>query len=132
MLEELLSQLKLQLGIDFEAIPNQKGQFSLLIDPQTKVFVKDLEPGAYFSTPLAPFLEEGRESIVMHLMKANYIGQGTGDGALALDTEEKNLLFTLSCPKHLTYQTFCEALESFLNFTAYWRTEVTSPKFKIL
>jgi len=57
------------------------------------------------------------------LMKANLLGQGTGEQAIGLDHEEKSL--TLSCiiPYDINYKEFKEKIEDFVNYLDYWRLE---------
>jgi len=65
-----------------------------------------------------------KEEAFIYLMKANLLGQGTGNQVLGLDPEEKTL--TLSCiiPYDMDYREFKERIEDFVNYLDYWRLEV--------
>jgi hypothetical protein len=57
-------------------------------------------------------------------MQANYLGQLTGPSRIGLSQDGKYLTLSLSIPYELTYRSFRELLEDFVNFLLYWREEV--------
>ncbi len=60
----------------------------------------------------------------MLLMKANFLGQGTGGGALGLKEDESSLTLSLSLPYEMNYKVFKDSLEEFANFIDYWKKEL--------
>jgi len=61
----------------------------------------------------------------MMCMRANLLGQGTGDGAIGLDADEKTMLFSLAIERNLNYEEFKMSLEEFVNYCAFWRRQLT-------
>jgi len=124
MLEKYLQQLILDLELEPIAPKDENQQFFIPINEKLKICVKELEPGFLFRSTigLCPTLK--KEELFIWLMKANFLGQGTGGGILGLDPEEKWVVFSLSLPFEMNYKTFKEALEDFANYSDYWKEEL--------
>ena len=123
MLEENLKRL----AEDLELPPfPPKDSNSCVLLPLAKdlmVSIKALRSGLAFFASVAPAPLQKKEEAFMYFMKANLLGQGTGDQVLGLDPEEKSL--TLSCviPYDMDYKEFKEKIEDFANYLDYWRLE---------
>jgi hypothetical protein len=134
MLEHIFHDLEKHLGL--QAIKDENsplGPYCLPINESLSVWVKELNPGAMLKTVIRPLsLDLDKETLFSYLMKANYIGQGTGGGIIALDPEEKTLTLSLIMPYEVNYRIFRDRLEEFINYLEFWKSELerleTTPK----
>lgn len=122
MIEKHLTQLFTELGL---APPPSFEKDSLL---KITLFsfpmeVLKLESGAYISAPIAPLPTNEKEEFLLKVMKANYLGQGTGGAALGLREDESFLTLSLSLPYEMNYRAFKDAIEDFVNYVEYWKNE---------
>lgn len=74
---------------------------------------------------------EGREAVLQSMLEANFFGQGTGGGTLALDGERGEVLLQrILMMNHADLQDLVNALEQFLQFAEGWterlKTEVSA------
>ena len=122
MIEQHLQQLFAELGLGslppFEKDGNIKVTIASFPIEMTK-----LDPGAHFSALVAPLPTNEREEFLLKLMKANFLGQGTGGAVLGLKEDESFLTLSLSMPYEMNYRAFKDAVEEFVNFLEYWKTE---------
>jgi len=65
-----------------------------------------------------------REECLTLVMRANFLGQGTGGAVIGLDAEEKYLTLSLTIPYEVEFKTFNELLDDFVNYVDYWREQV--------
>ncbi len=65
-----------------------------------------------------------KEDLFIYLMKANFLGQGTGGSAIGLDQDENFLTLSLVLPYDMNYIMFRDALEDFANYIDYWKAEL--------
>lgn len=123
MLERMLNHLREK----FPAIPEiqkiEENEYLLLVGDK-KMIVKDLDPGASLITLLCGFPEEKREELLIFLMKANFLGQGTGGSVLGMTPDEKALTLSFTMPYEVNYEIFKERLEDFVNYVDYWRAKI--------
>lgn len=125
-LEELLEKTYLEFKLDAIPQKNKQGVYELILTPKEQVHISELNPGLFFIGQILPLPEEGnKEALFIHLMRANFLGQGTGGGAIGIDEKEKRFLFSLSINHEIGYSAFKEALEDFFNYTSYWKEEIT-------
>ncbi len=124
MLEENLKRLAEDLQLPPFPPKDLQSCYKLTLSDDLLIIVKKNQEGLAFFANLAPLLFQKKESAFIYLMKANLLGQGTGDQALGIDFEEKSL--TLSCiiPYDMEYKEFKERIENFVNYLYYWRFEV--------
>lgn len=125
MLEQLLSQLVEEMEMDGMPLKDEQGAFLLKLSPEMQVSIKELEPGIFFHAPLSILQDSKKEELLMYLMKANFLGQGTGGSVISLDNEEKSLTLSLVLPYDMNYKTFRDLLEDFTNYVDYWREELS-------
>ena len=85
----------------------------------------DLDPGVALSAKILQCPQKRREDLFMFLMRANLLGQGTGNSRIGLTFDEKTLTLSSGLPYEMNYKTFRETLEDFINYLLYWREEVT-------
>ena len=126
MLDRYLKQLSEELKLPTPPIDEQK-RYHVAIGDQ-KIVLKELDPGVYFSTEISPVPPHRKEDLCMLLMRANFLGQGTGGGTIGMSEDESLLTLSLAIPYEMNYKTFHESLEDFANFVDYWKKEVS--KFK--
>lgn len=122
ILKTLLEQLceELELG----AIPPaDELKFHHFKINSFEISMKDLDPGFYFSSNIGPLPKKKKEDYLMLLMKANFLGQGTGGATLGLKEDESFLTLSLSLPYEMNYNAFKDSLEDFANFVEYWKKE---------
>lgn len=125
MLKELIAQLRLDLG-NPSSIKEEGEATYFHVDPLLKVSFKELHPGVLLTAPLGPCPKAKREELLIYLMRANFLGQGTGGKAsISLDGDEKFLTLSLSIPYDINYRDFKETLEEFCNYSHYWIEELS-------
>jgi hypothetical protein len=122
MLKNLLEQLNQELGLG-ETPPADELKFHHFKMKSFDISMKDLDPGFYFSSNIGPLPKNKKEEFLMLLMKANFLGQGTGGATLGLKEDESFLTLSLSLPYEMNYIAFKESLEDFANFVEYWKKE---------
>ncbi len=86
--------------------------------------MRKLDVGAYFSALIGPLPTLEREEFLLKLMKANFLGQGTGGGVVGLKEDESFLTLSLNLPYEMDYTSFKEAVEEFINYLEYWKGEI--------
>ena len=124
MLEQLLQKLIEDMEMGETPQKNEMGAYPLVLSSDLQVNIKALDPGLFFYAPLAPLQPQKREELLIYLMKANFLGQGTGDAVIGLDSDEKSLTLSLVLPYDINYKAFKEALEDFVNYVDFWKAEL--------
>jgi len=125
MLKKYLSQLKedLKLGAE-DCKEDERGITHLKINSRLLIFIKKEEAGFGCFSALSPLMGGNREDLFIYLMRANFLGQGTGKSVIGLDLDEKFLTLSFILPYEVNYKIFRESLEDFCNFTDYWKEEI--------
>lgn len=128
MLEPLIKMLAEELELGEVPLKEGKDTWQFPLNPLLTIKMQELDPGMSFWARIGPCPAAKREELFILLMKANFLGQGTGGSTIALD-ENENFL-TLSCvlPYDMNYKMFKDALEDFANFLDYWREELIRHK----
>lgn len=103
---------------------------SLAIHPDYIVEIVDLDPGFALQSHIGPLKTEKKEDLFTYLMRANFLGQGTGGARIGLSADEKSLTLSLGFSYELDYQSFKETIEDFVNYVAYWRSAIISQTVK--
>jgi hypothetical protein len=124
MLEQYLSQLTQELELPLPAPQDDHGLRHLSINPSLRLALQALDPGFHLSAVIGPCPAERREDLFILLMRANFLGQGTGEAVIGLDREEKLLTLSLTVPYEVSYKAFKERVEDFANYIDYWREEL--------
>jgi hypothetical protein len=122
ILKTLLEQLCEELGLG-AVPPADELKFHHFKISSYEISMKDLDPGFYFSANIGPLPKKKKEDFLMLLMKANFLGQGTGGATLGLKEDESFLTLSLSLPYEMNYNAFKDSLEDFANFVEYWKKE---------
>lgn len=124
MLEPLIQKFveELELG---EMPQKQEGNlYELAINPEMTIQLRELDPGVSFWGKIGPCPEAKKEDLYILLMKANFLGQGTGGAAIGMDENENFLTLSSVLPYDMNYKTLKDALEDFANYLDYWRVEL--------
>ena len=120
MLKDLLPQLSQELNVETSLDEQKFYHFKV---GAFDIGMKDLDPGFYFSSNIGPLPKKKTEDFLMLLMKANFLGQGTGGATLGLKEDESFLTLSLSLPYEMNYKAFKDSLEEFANFVEFWKKE---------
>jgi hypothetical protein len=113
------------LNLDQGAYPNENKMYSLDLGDDLVVNYGDLHPGVYMVSYLLPLDVKRREVFSVSLMHLNLFGNGTGGGVIGYDEETKLLTFSQAVPYRLQFEEFKNALEDFINYVEFWKTELT-------
>lgn len=125
--ESLLESFVKTLSEDLELEPSEKdaqGSFTLVLNEEQTFVLRELAGEFLFRARVAPLPVEKQEEGCTHVMRGNFLGQGTGRAILGLDEDEKFLTLSLSLPYDMDYKTFKLTLEEFANYLAYWQQEL--------
>ena len=128
MLEQLMGTLAEELAMEEVPQKQQGNVFQLDLNPETQVVLQELDPGISLWGRIGPCPEAKREDLFMLLMKANFLGQGTGGACIGLEENGNFLTLSLVLPYDMSYKMFREALEDFANYLEYWREELIRHK----
>ena len=115
--------------IQLETVPQkgQQGFYEIALAGSPPVSVKELTsgPGLFFLGYLLPNSDQKtQESLFIYLMKANFLGQGTGRAAIGIDSSEKFFVLTQTLSYAVDDKAFYETLENFLNYMDFWREAI--------
>lgn len=128
MLESFLQTLAQDLCLEeFPKKENQEG-YLVTINSETKVSIQKRDPGFCFWAPIGPLPAERKEELFLLLMRANFLGQGTGGAVIGLDGNENFLTLSSVLPYDMNYKSFKDALEDFVNYLDHWKEELIRHK----
>lgn len=128
MLELLLQQLSEEFALGAPPQKTKENKYPLILSSGMQIDIQILDPGISFYASLAPLQDTKREELLIYLMRANFLGQGTGEGVISLDNDEKLLTLSLLVPYDVDYKTFKTSLEDFANYVDFWRSELAQFK----
>lgn len=123
MLQNLLTQLCAELDIFPVPTKNERKIIPFTLGT-ADIEIRDLEPGFSFLANICPCPAKRREELFLELMRANYLGQTTGSSRIGMSQDEKFLTLSLGMPYEMSYRTFRETVEDFINFLLYWREQI--------
>ncbi len=123
MFEELLEKLCKDLSI---AVPQvtKEAFYPIVFSNTITIRLFDLHPGVAMKAPITTCMKQKREDLFIFIMRANLLGQGTGECHIGLDPEEKYLTLSLGLPYEMNYSLFKEKFEDFVNYLVYWKEEI--------
>ncbi len=123
--EQHLLRLVEELELPTPLSKDKTGAYKLPLGPEMTIFVKENDDGYHLFAEITTLPAHKKEELLILLMRANFLGQGTGGSAIGLDREEKFLTLSLGIPYEVNYKAFRETIEEFTNFVSYWRTEIS-------
>ncbi len=124
MLESHVIQLAENLNLPPQDSQDANQYFHLKISDKINISMKSLNPGLFFLAQLGSLPLKKREDTLSYLMKANFLGQGTGGYVIGIDSEENLLTLSHKITYDINYKTFKEIVEDFANYLSYWQGEV--------
>lgn len=124
MINEFMEQLVKDLELPESIAVERAGVYSLPMDEETSIEVKDNPPGYTLFSSVAPIPPQEKEGLFCHALFGNLLGQGTEGAVLGLTEDGKQLTLTLNFEYPTTYKDFKENLEEFINVVDFWREEV--------
>lgn len=123
MIQEHLTKICQELSLPPPQRDTGREVYLFSLNPKVLLTLRDLTPGFSVFGEIAPCPTQRREELFLYLMRANFLGQGTGGSRIGLDPNEKFLTLSCSFPYEMKYQDFKESLEDFANYLLYWRRE---------
>ena len=123
MLEHYLQQFIEEFSLQTLAPPDDKKRYRLHFGA-LEILLSELTPGVYVYGLIGPVPALKREELFIYLMKANFLGLGTGGAVIGLKEDESFLTLSLALPYDINYRTFKETLETFANFLEFWQKEL--------
>ncbi|MGB7977981.1 MAG: type III secretion system chaperone [Chlamydiales bacterium] len=122
MLREHLEKLCKELALKTPKL-NEQNVFPLRLGVES-LAIRDLDPGVALHANICETPKQKKEELFIYLMRANLLGQGTGGCRIGLNAGENFLTLSWGLPYELSYQSFRETIEDFVNYTIYWREEI--------
>lgn len=123
MLQRYLEQFVEEFKLEAPSPADEQKQRYLTIG-ELCIGLKEIDRGVYLFAKLTPVPQAKREELYIQLMKANFLGQGTGGSTIGLMEDESFLTLSLALPYEINYNTFKETIEDFANFVEFWKKEV--------
>ena len=124
MLERLLQTLSDRLKLEGPLTQDKEQFYTLAFNPETAIKVKEEGASVLLFGRIGHCPQMKREELFAHLMKANFLGQGTGGGCLSLDESGNVLTLSSVLPYDMNFKMFRDAVEDFVNYIDYWRAEL--------
>jgi hypothetical protein len=128
MLEMLLKNLSDEINLETLPKLNEQKFYAFFLNPETEVKIKELDPGVVLLANIGPCPQIKKEELFTYLMKANFLGQGTGGASIGLDDSENSLTLSSVLPYDMNYKMFRDAIEDFVNYIDYWKAELIRHK----
>lgn len=122
-LKQFVERLRQDLGFEQALEANEDGTYSLRLEPDIDVTLKEDPDSIMFYTRLAELPSRNQEAFLTQAMIANLFGKETGGAALGLDNEGERVVLLDFIASGLTYKAFHEKLEDFVNYADAWRQE---------
>lgn len=128
MLETLLNTLSKELHLETPAKKDMHQFYSFFLNPELEIKIKELDPGMVLFATIGPCPQVKKEELFSYLMKANYLGQGTGGASIGLNESENSLTLSSVIPYDMNYKIFRDTIEDFVNYIDYWKAELIRHK----
>ncbi len=124
MLNDFVAQLCVELEIDPVPKMNEAKFVPFRISDRLNVEIRDLNPGISLHAMICPCPKKRLEELFLRLSSANYLGQETAQNRIGLSSDEKSLTLSFGIPYVISYRTFRDTFEDFINFVLYWQEKV--------
>jgi len=124
MLEMHLKQLSEEFSLPSRPHLDKDKFYVLSFNPDLTVKLKEEDPGLILFAQIGALPKIKKEEFFSYVMRANFLGQGTGGGTIALDETESFLTLSSVLPYDMNYKMFRDAVEDFTNYVDYWKTEL--------
>lgn len=128
MLEQFIQTIVQDLEIPELPEKGDGNVYQLHLNSQTAITLQEQEESISLWSRIGPCPVSKKEELFILLMKANFLGQGTGGATIALDENENYLTLSSVLPYDMNYKMFKDALEDFANYLDYWKEELIRHK----
>lgn len=122
MIEKHLTQLFEEMELGSPPAFDKDGAVKVRL-ASFPIHIRKVDLGAHLVANVTPLPTKEKEAFLVKTMEANFLGQGTGGGVLGLKEDESFLTLSLDLPYEMNYPSFKEAIEEFVNYLEYWKTE---------
>ena len=131
--EQYLEKLQSEVGIEKFFEKKDRKAFFLPFG-QRNILIFVAENSFFFSANIGtlPKDEEAIEPFCIHLLFANYLGQGTANNCLGLSPDKQTITLTMDIRGDIDYMMFKEAMEEYVNYFDYWIEEIEQKKIRDL
>ncbi|MGR3973900.1 MAG: type III secretion system chaperone [Candidatus Rhabdochlamydia sp.] len=123
MLEDHIAHLFEEQQLDAPSSFDQQGVIIIPL-PGFHLRIIKKNQGAYLVSTVAPLPQKNQEFLLVRLMQANFLGQGTGQNVLGLGDDEATLTLSLYLSSEMSLDELREGLEQIANYTSYWKDEL--------
>ncbi|MCH9617367.1 MAG: hypothetical protein SP4CHLAM5_09670 [Chlamydiia bacterium] len=128
MLDNLISDLEKYLKTALIQEEDKEGiTYLFSLNDESEIYLKERSYGIYITSTICHFSEQAitsPEDFYIYLMKANYLGIGTGNSIISIAPGEKFLTLSLLIDYEVNYKMFRDLLEDFVNYRSYWSVEI--------
>lgn len=120
-LSDLLNELALSLELAPPPPAEKKRPIHMELSPYHAIDFRELAKGFSMWSRIGECPAKNKEDFYLYAMRANFLGQGTGNYVLGIDPEEKHLTLSSHLPYEMDFKKFKETVEDFVNFVDYWK-----------
>ncbi len=128
MSKEILEEVARETGLTLKALKDKKESYHVLVNPDVKLTLTHLNPGIRLYALVAKIPEQNREELLMHMMEANFLYQGTGGNVLGVDQNEKRFTIRFTSLETVSKEALHDYLERFVNYLLYWRAKIQASR----
>ena len=130
MLEMHLKQLSEEFDLPMRPHLDKDKFFVLSFNPDLTIKLKEEDPGLILFAQIGATPQVKKEEFFSYVMRANFLGQGTGGATIGLDETESFLTLSSVLPYDMNYKMFRDTVEDFANYVDYWKTELNNLELK--
>lgn len=121
MLESLVQELSSDLELEPPLQKDAEGCVWLEIAEDQRICIRETSQGILLRAQIAPYPTTQQENALTQLMRANFLGQGTGDAIIGIDETGKFLTLCQALIYDIDYALFKQAIEQFANYLDTWQ-----------
>lgn len=127
---ELLTKLTKELKLD-PIKENKDKIYELSINSETLITIYNKNPYIFLRSNISDMPPTKKEDLLIYLMRANLLKQGTEGSKIGLSDNEKTLTLLFRMDYEVEYIGFKENIEEFINYLNFYKQEVIKYKEKI-
>ncbi|NGX56150.1 MAG: hypothetical protein K1060chlam5_00385 [Candidatus Anoxychlamydiales bacterium] len=125
-IKKLCSELKVDIPTK-----NKDKMYTLSINDELDITIYDKEPYIFLKGNIIEMIDSKKEDLLIYLMRANLINQGTGGSKIGLSEDGKFLTLLYTMNYEIEYKEFRNELEDFVNYINFYKSEVEKYKEKM-
>ncbi len=123
MINEFMEKFVMENELPKSLSEETSGSYRLPMDEETTIEVSDVPPGFRLHCLVASIPEKDRETLFVHVLHGNLLGQGTEGAVLGMTEEGNYLTLSYDFEYPVSYNEFKEIIEEFFNVVDFWREE---------